>query len=293
MSSSQHADQVRDTDALVNPASSIFFPVATVPAELGGEHIEDWVAIKRTDTDKVLSFQRKGYRVVANADVFPQFEAALFESGLDPRSAKVSDAVCHGGARTHRTYRFDTVKAEVKVGDSVAFELRVSNSYDGSTAFTARVGALRLICLNGMTIPRRGTGFARRHTAGFDADSVHDQLDRLIGIFHEGARRWERWAGIRCSDQAAGAVFDALPGITPRLKAQLEDTYWANEKAHGESTVWGLYNALTAWGTHGAIRRSSASNAYAIQLDRGQRVVHAVQSKAFLELEGQGYAKAA
>lgn len=285
--------EVRDGFSVVKPESGIFFPVTTVPAELEGERVPGWIAVIRTDNNRVLSFQRRGYRIVPNEELFPDFEASLASFGLDPAQARVRDSVSRGGAQTFRSYQFSAVSNTVKVGDVVNFELQVANSYDGSRSFCARAGGERLMCLNGMTLPNRDATFKRRHTAGFVVESVHEQLARMVRLFHQCAERWEQWTCVRVGDREAEAVFEAVPGMTDRLKRRLSEDYWSHEKASGEQSLWGVYNAMTAWATHGPVQSRAQVNAHGVHLDRNERVLRAIESDVFGQLEGRDGALAA
>ncbi|MGH9199241.1 MAG: hypothetical protein ACRD1T_26370 [Acidimicrobiia bacterium] len=103
--------------------TDIYFPVETRPAEVDGREVPGYLAVLRSDTGQVFGFHRAEYRLVRNAELFPQFDEALLECGFDLAGMMVTDAIAYGGARTIRSYRLPRERVEVGVGDPVEFEL--------------------------------------------------------------------------------------------------------------------------------------------------------------------------
>ena len=136
--------------------SPLFFPVELVPAHArrGNSFLEsDYQAVVRTDTHEVMGVHGPGYRLVTNQEVFTAFDEALHRSALNLNGMTCNDQISHNGARAVRTYVFPEHSFRIgRHDDVVDLQLRVVNSYDGSTAFSAIVGAYRLVCTNGLII---------------------------------------------------------------------------------------------------------------------------------------------
>ncbi len=262
--------------------TDIYFPVETRPAEVDGREVPGYLAVLRSDTGQVFGFHRADYRLVRNAELFPQFDEALLECGFDLSGMMVSDAIAYGGARTIRTYRLPRERVEVGVGDPVEFELRILNSYDSSVAFSALSAARRLACLNGMTI---GSSFKLygRHTKGFGVTDLVGKLKAALTLYRQGTEQFMRWGYRRIMDEDVTAVMREIPHMNETLLKKLLG-YWAREQQRQGNSLWALYNAATYWATHEGVRRSSSDNIAAIVLEREARVARMVESAAFQRL---------
>ena len=273
------------TTSAPSPAAhaDIYFPVTLRPAELDGRTVPGFVAVQRQDTGEVFAFHREGYRLISNADVFPAFEDALQRSGLDLDRMTVRDSLSHGGARTVRHYRFPAYQTEVQVGDLVALQLKVVNSYDGSLAFSSLVSGHRLVCLNGMVVGDRFAQTYGRHTKGFDIAHAVSQLQQALTVFEHTVARWQHWTQRVITDADAESIFTALPQSHERLVLRLMG-YWHRERRELGPTVWALFNAATYWSTHQPIRPSSQANQATVVLQREARVRTLLNSPVFQQL---------
>ena len=172
---------------------NLFFPVELVPAHamLGNSFIQsDYQAVVRTDTNEVLGIHGAGYNLVRNAEVYGAFDDALRYSSLDLNGMIVRDNLSHNGARAVRTYIFPEYRFPVgRVGDLVDMQLRVVNSYDGSLAFSAIVGAYRLVCTNGLVIGEKIAQTYSKHTESFDLQSILAKLNGAIQAYSENTKR--------------------------------------------------------------------------------------------------------
>ena len=84
------------------------------------------------DAGNIISVVGKGYNVVQNADIIPDYERAIYRSQLDTTDMKRDIQQSHGGARTVCTYTFPAHTIEVREGDDMQLKISVLNSYDGS-----------------------------------------------------------------------------------------------------------------------------------------------------------------
>ena len=261
----------------------IFFPVTEAPVIVGGQVAAGFKGIVREDTGLVLGIHSMAYKLVRNEDVFPVFEEALHDSGLDLTGMTIKDELSYGGARTHRLYRFPAHKALVDNGDGVDLQLRVINSYDGSAAFSTLVGAFRFLCSNGMVLGDRFAQSYGRHTKGLEPQHMVHQVARTAELFMDETSKWRRWADRIITDQDAAELFQSMPGMNDRLHQKLMDQ-WHREMGNLGRTMWALFNAATHWSTHEQVRSSSAANRPSIVVDRESRVRSMLNSKEFFKL---------
>ena len=128
------------------------------------EHIINTHKAVVDEKGNIISVVGKGYNVIQNADIIPDYERAIYRSGLDTRGMERDIQQSHGGARTVVTYTFPAHRIEVKKDDPMDLKISVLNSYDGSWKFMSLVGALRLACLNGQVIGDFFSSFYGKHT---------------------------------------------------------------------------------------------------------------------------------
>ena len=84
--------------------------------------------------------------------------------------------------------------ADVKVGDTVSFGLRVFNSMNYESGVGFELNALRLVCKNGMTIPRAVAKLSFRHFQGLDVsrftELIQEKPGRLSQRLRPGNAGW-------------------------------------------------------------------------------------------------------
>jgi len=122
-----------------------------------------------------------GYTPVSDATVAASLAEALAPTGKPLRVRRLD--------LTDRTTSFQITLGEsfrpggdAKVGD-VQGGILVRNSGVGFSAFSVHLSLLRLICLNGMTVPESGQ--ARRAHRGLDEARVRSLITQVLGGFDE------------------------------------------------------------------------------------------------------------
>jgi hypothetical protein len=269
------------------PRTDIFFPVEQYPLEVlttAGKSVCDPTrkVLIRPDTGEILGVHKKSYRLIHNSEIFPVFEEALRHTSIDISGMKIKDQLSHGGARSLRSYIFPahTVNINPQRGDQVSMELKVINSYDGSSAFRSIVGGNRLVCTNGMVAFSNFMQSYGKHTQHLNVARIVMQVNKALEIYMAQSQLWFGWLNARTNEDQVRAVFQAMPGHNEKLEEKLWLLYQDERQDNGD-TVWSLYNAMTYWSTHADVRTSSEGNVASIQLEREQRVRSAMQSTAF------------
>ena len=145
------------------------------------------------DAGNIISVVGKGYNVVQNADIIPDYERAIYRSQLDTTDMKRDIQQSHGGARTVCTYTFPAHTIEVREGDDMQLKISVLNSYDGSWKFMSLVGALRMACMNGQVIGDYFSSFYGKHTRSLDTDVAVEKLEHSLDVYMENAELWKQY----------------------------------------------------------------------------------------------------
>ena len=217
----------------------------------------------------IISVVGKGYNVIQNADIIPDYERAIYRSGLDTTGMERDIQQSHGGARTVVTYTFPAHRIEVKKDDPMDLKISVLNSYDGSWKFMSLVGALRLACLNGQVIGDFFSSFYGKHTMNLDTEVAVDRLETSLDVYLQNAEYWKQYPKISVTDLQAQNVFLNLAGTSKVLNGVLEEIYSKYTDEMG-SNLWALFNTLTDWSSHSKFK--NIRNQAATVITREQKI---------------------
>ena len=233
------------------------------------EHIINTHKAVVDEKGNIISVVGKGYNVIQNADIIPDYERAIYRSGLNTTSMERDIQQSHGGARTVVTYTFPAHRIEVKKDDPMDLKISVLNSYDGSWKFMSLVGALRLACLNGQVIGDFFSSFYGKHTMNLDTDAAVDRLETSLDVYLQNAEYWKQYPKISVTDLQAQNVFLNLAGTSKILNSVLEDIHVKYVDEMG-GNLWALFNTLTDWSSHSKFK--NIRNQAATVITREQKI---------------------
>lgn len=272
-----------------------------IPSELGR-------GIYRDDTGELISICGRTHKVVDHMEVLNpvldhyadqgydiHFREANLHSLYDLKGKKgifVNANVDKGGALMRTEIisgdfvvpkaRFDGVK---KDENTMFRRMTLLNSHDGSLAVQCNTSYLRLVCLNGMTSADWSVGTRAKHTVGLDVESLKARIRNSLDAMGDDAERFGLYAKTKVTLAQATEFFQrTIAKLADRSNGDanfsepLVQQMLANFKIE-DKTVWGVWNAMTAWATHGE-RRAGASG-FTTLLHREQRVASAMRSKEF------------
>ena len=217
---------------------------------------ENHKAIVDLDTGKLFSIVSKDYRIIRHEEAITEVEQELSGTkGLGDFDA-VTDFYNDGG-RMRRTYRFKEVALQVKKGDFINPELHLFNSYDKTWPFIIHLGALRVVCSNGLVMGENFLHLRRRHIYELGRMNVAEEVGTLLARFNKQAERWKGWADKRLTPRTYTKVLEVMRfGV--KATQTIEEK--ASEEASGMDpdgfpiiTAWGLYNVLTWYISHNAV----------------------------------------
>lgn len=205
-------------------------------------------AVERLDTRQVLGIVSDKYEIITHEEVIRGFREAL--GGTD-FSEKIS--LTRNGAHMWATYTLKNHTLEVVKGDVVGLQFTAKNSYDGMTALQFSLGALRLVCLNGMVMGNRFFSYQQRHF-GKDVHVDIETLTEKIGILAEKFEKQLPMMQLMTKAPYTGDFTEE--GLAKRLPAYLIEAAVEEFKKGGDQSNWGFYNALTHAITHHMRRES-------------------------------------
>lgn len=197
-------------------------------------------AIVRTDKNIVLGVMGEDYQLVPHQTVIDAVEKELSE---ELTNRKIS--ICRHGAVMFAKYETPNIKAvEIRKGDVVRFGVEVFNSYDGSLPVGFMFVAMRLVCTNGMTIPKSIARISVKHTSGITLDNISKEFTNRVPLYMKTADKWREWSEFTPRKNRVNDFFKKHTG--DRMKKIFEEKFDAST----DKTLWGLYNSLTYYCTH-------------------------------------------
>lgn len=266
--------------------SALYFPVSIRPFSQvldNSDFLGDasWQAVIRDDTSEILAIHKQLYNLVPVRSLMERLEDELLSSGLDLRGMQVADNISHNGARMQRILRLPAHSVEIAPGDSVMLQLKIQNSYDGHSRFGIVFGAYREICSNGLVVGDVMMSVKTKHTSGLDLGEIIEALRVANDRFLDCGAMWQQWRQTPVPEGIAENVFESLPKLTPALHESLLTEYSIQSRRMG-TTLWTVYNVLTAWSTHGrADLTQKSDNIASIVREREARVAKVLTHPVF------------
>jgi len=217
---------------------------------------ENHKAIVNLDTGKLFSIVSKDYRIIRHEEAIAQTEEAISRTKDFGRYQVITEFTNNGG-RMRRTYRFTGNAAEVKKGDPIYPELHLFNSYDKTWPFFILLGALRVVCENGLVFGDGLLYLRKRHIYQLGQINVAEEVGTALKRFNQQTMEWKGWTERRLT---RGSYARVLEIMKLGIKAKVEvDNKVSNEAVGFDAdgfpvlTVWGFYNILTSHITHNSV----------------------------------------
>jgi len=226
-------------------------------------------AIVDDESGSIIAVVGKGYNLVQNADIIPQYEDAIRRSNLNTDGMERIVQYSHDGARTVVSYRFPAHRVAITKGDEMDLQINVLNSYDGSWKFMSLVGAYRLLCTNGQIIGDSFSSYYGKHTKSLDVDYAIHKLENSLEVYLNNVDLWKQYTTSKVSLGEAHHILEVLSNGNKKMLEELQGTYqkYVFEMGHN---LWAVFNTLTDWSTHAKVRNES--NKPSIVIGREQRV---------------------
>lgn len=207
---------------------------------------------QRTDTGVIIGVTSERYGIVQNAAFTDSIENGFRDIGLS--YTKRDAIVTRWGARSHIEYEFNTRTAVVAKGDTVALRIIARNSFDGTSKSSISVGAVRLVCLNGMTSFKQDLSMSVRHTTNVSPAFVNQVLQQAMAEWAELNNVWANMARVSLTQQQGYTIIENLTkrGIYAERFAKAVTDVWARPSYREDEgrNIWNLYNAHTQVLTH-------------------------------------------
>lgn len=230
-------------------------------ADTGGDPhmpLDAWAIIRKTD-GAILGTVGEDYRPLQNAEAFDFFDPFIKNGDAVLETA----GVLKGGKIVWILAQLTSAEEDVVTGDPIRRYHLLVNSHDGSKAINNGETTVRVVCFNTLTAAMRSglTNLSRIiHRGDVVAKLKALQLDLAENteMFKRTAAAWRMMAGKPISHYQAHDYFRRVFEVedTAEDSRAVKNTFrlWTYSPATAAvppRTVWGAYNAVTEFTSHG------------------------------------------
>jgi hypothetical protein len=254
-----------NSDKIVRDQNAHRFSVKSVPLFTeDGVPANAWGNV-REDKNIVIGVTSERYGILQNNELEDVILGGLRERNLQP--SVTEGIVAKHGSRVHVRYDFREASFEVptqKKGDIICLRLITHNSFNGSAPAAVSVGAVRLVCTNGMTSFCEELTLTSKH-------NTHIRPEFALGVLDNALLQWDvlkENSTVLATKQISNNMGEnAIQNLVNRGVVSSHDgnrvlARWnAPSFEHdSERSMWNLYNAFTEVFTHEASNHRYEAN---------------------------------
>ena len=209
-----------------------------------GLDIRNRKAVVNTTINKVVGVVSLKYKLIHNVDLLRTITPAVVELGISEKEPIIKTT--RGGAITFFKFMSEKITGEVAKGDIVRFGVEFYNSYDGSFPVGFHIIAERLVCLNGLVVPKSITEISIRHTRSANTSEVRDRLKEYFPKTTSAIDLWKSWSEIKPDRTRIDQFLKKSVGRKLRNEFLTRYMTLGSEKQN----LWEFYNILTYYISH-------------------------------------------
>ena len=218
------------------------------PVFANGNEIPGYFANVRSDTNEALGVVRNRYKIVQNTEAFDFVDGIVANKHLECRY-ETAGSLFNG----RRIFLLVKLPNKDLLGDLVENYLFFTNSHDGSSALTAGITNVRVVCNNTLQMALEGASriWRCRHTTNIEGKK--QQAKEALGMavkYMEGMEKtaW-RMASKKINEEAFFRKLFEVDGHKDDSKEKMIERIHIiyNEKddlQNFKGTAWGMYNAV-------------------------------------------------
>lgn len=239
------------------------FPIKIAQIKADDVLIPSRYAVIRTDTNEPLGIISNKYQLVPHKLVIDSFRQALIRTKMD---FEENILLSPSGAYLNAKYNFPDITDEIAKGDYISMQILLENSYDTTTSIKFILGALRLVCTNGLIFAERFTYYSQRHTQQLLVDEMANEIVSLGSYFNKRViPRMRKMSQVNIPQEISEKNFRKYED---KKTFPLWLIYGAREKYQKEkNTIWEYYNSFTY-----ALRYSSSRVSVKSQIGYSKKV---------------------
>jgi len=218
------------------------------------------VNVRETD-NRVLGVVSDRYKIVQNVDAFAFVNHLV---GKKKEDAHITTAGVLFGGR--RIFLCAEMKAVTVLGDTIDPYIVFTNSHDGSTAVTAAITPIRVVCNNTLTMAIDGAKriWSTHHTG--DIEAKIEEAKETLTLYQKYMKEFPNEANKMVESELTKDVIEEfltelfpIPedagkqtlGNIERKKNTLMAIYETEENiAQFQGTSWGMWNSVAAFTAH-------------------------------------------
>lgn len=204
-----------------------------------GLDVPQRMAVVNTNSNKVIGIVSPRYKIIHNIELLNVITPTLTDlkiSELDPQIRTTK-----GGAVTFFKFLGDKVTEEIQKGDVVRFGIEFFNSYDGSMPVGFHIIAERLVCTNGLVVPKSITEIHIRHIGDADVKTIRNRVSEYFPKTISAINLWKEWSETRPREYQLDSFLRKVTG--ERLRLDFMNRYKNLPK--DKQNLWEFYNILT------------------------------------------------
>jgi len=217
----------------------------------------------RRDTGESIGHVSKRYGLVQNREVLQSVEDAFEKAGLEFPDRKTDEGreikgrdvtVVGNGERMFAAYTFsEKTDLALKAGnkDKIGMKFVVQNSFDGGLKLSFSLGAVRLICANGMISMQKEFDITSKHNSQINVNSLAESAQDAVGRFEGLVKGYDKLAEVEFDHEQGFNILNrlGLGKVIPQRHASKIAQIWQSPdyKEDEKRNLWNLYNAGTQY----------------------------------------------
>ena len=239
--------------------------VQQFPVYANGNIVADHFANVRMDTNEALGIVKARYKIVQNSEAFSFVDGIVGNDEVECRYETAGSLF--NGRKIFLLVKLPNVNL---LGDDVENYLFFTNSHDGSSALTAGISNVRVVCNNTlqMALKNAKRTWKCRHTLNIDdkRKQAQEALGLAVKYIDNMQETAEKMAWKKIDEEAFfRTLFEKNPtNIADKNKMRtitmIHDIYHDKDDLQNfKGTAWGMYNAVADFVSNTAPFRNTAT----------------------------------
>ena len=204
-----------------------------------GLDVPQRMAVVNTISNRVIGIVSPRYKVIHNTDLLKVITPTLEDLKVDGSNPQIRTT--KGGAVTFFKFLGDKVTGEIQKGDVVRFGIEFFNSYDGSMPVGFHIIAERLVCTNGLVVPKSITEIHIRHIGDVNIGTIKNRVKEYFPKTIAAINLWKKWSETRPQEYQLDSFLRKVTG--ERLRLDFMNRYKNLPK--DKQNLWEFYNLIT------------------------------------------------
>lgn len=206
--------------------------------------------------NRVLGVVSPRYKIIHNTKLLESVNPVLNELGLQVDNPNIRTV--KGGAVTFFKFLTEKITGEIQKGDIVRFGIEFFNSYDGSMPVGFHIIAERLVCINGLVVPRSITEIHMRHTESANTNEIRNRVKEYFPKTQSALNLWKQWVDIKPPENRIQNFLEK--SVNKKLQKDFLNRY--RSLPNGKKNLWEFYNILTFYIQHQLKTRKEETKVY-------------------------------